>query len=202
MPEILCHIHFEVGLMLHGGHSFHRELAMQQAGVTRDTSDPPGGHILRDSDGMPNGILVGAPAYVLVERLIPELPVEQRVSNLRLACARHNAWGVGSIREPIVAPDDFGVFQSLWEQGGLTVLVHAMFLVSPVRSTAQTVADMTALGLKSGFGDDTLSIWGLKTLMDGGVEAAAMDEPHLDNSQYSGSVYWKVNDLVKVVTAG
>jgi predicted amidohydrolase YtcJ len=186
-----------------GGHiGSANSLALQLAGITRATPDPPGGRIERTPDGTPTGVLVSGPAYALVERLIPLLPFEQRVAHLRLACATHNALGIGTIREPIVAPEDFGVFQALWAQGGLTVRVHAMFLVPPPHSTAQTVAELTALGLRSGFGDDTLRIWGFKSLMDGGVEAAALDGPYADNPQYAGTVYWKIEDLVEVVTAG
>lgn len=186
-----------------GGHiGSANSLALQLAGITQDTPDPPGGQILRNPDGTPTGVLVGGPAYAKLEQMIPELPAEQRMDNLRLACLAHNALGIGAIREPIVAAEDFGLFQTLWAQGGLTVRVHAMFLVPPPHSTAQTVAAMTTLGLKSGFGDDTLRIWGLKSLMDGGVEAAALAEPFTDNPHYSGNVYWKVDDLVEVVTAG
>jgi predicted amidohydrolase YtcJ len=186
-----------------GGHiGSANSLALQMAGITRDTLDPPGGQIVREPDGTPTGVLVGGPAYTLLEQMIPELPFEKRLENLRTACAAHNALGIGTIREPIIAPEDFGLFQTLWAQGGLTVRVHAMFLVPPPRSTAQTVAGMTALGLKSGFGDHTLRIWGLKSLMDGGVEAAALDEPYADDPEYSGNVYWKVEDLIDVVTAG
>lgn len=184
-----------------GGHiGSGNSLALQLADITRDTPDPPGGQILRDPDGTPTGVLVGGPAYAKLEQQIPELPVEQRVENLRSACVAYSALGIGTIREPIVAPEDFGLFQTLWGQGDLTVRVHAMFLVPP-HSTAQTVADMTALGLKSGFGDNTLRIWGLKSLMDGGVEAAALAEHYADNPHFSGVPYWDVGDLVAVVTA-
>jgi predicted amidohydrolase YtcJ len=185
-----------------GGHiGSANSLALQMAGITRDTPDPPGGRIEHNPDGTPSGLLVSGPAYALVERLIPVLPFEQRIDNLRSACATHNALGIGTVREPIVAPEDFGLFQALWAQGGLTMRVHAMFLVPPPHSTAQTVADMTALGLRSRFGDDTLRIWGFKSLMDGGVEAAALDGSYADNPHYSGNVYWKTDDLVQVVTA-
>jgi predicted amidohydrolase YtcJ len=185
-----------------GGHiGSANSLALQLAGIRRDTPDPPGGRIERNSDGTPTGVLVSGPAYLSVERLIPLLPFEQRMDNLRLVCGTHNALGIGTIREPIVAPEDFGLFQTLWAESGLTVRVHAMFLVPPPHSTAQTVADMTTLGLRSGFGDDTLRIWGFKSLMDGGVEAAALDGPYADNPGYSATAYWKIEDLVEVVTA-
>jgi len=45
-------------------------LALQQAGIHAMTPDPPGGKIVRDSTGQPNGILLEA-AMGLVEKAIP-----------------------------------------------------------------------------------------------------------------------------------
>jgi hypothetical protein len=45
--------------------------ALQLAGITRATPDPPGGKILRDPDGNPTGVLVDA-AMQLVTRVLPE----------------------------------------------------------------------------------------------------------------------------------
>ncbi len=52
--------------------------------------------------------------------------------------------------------------------------------------------------MTSGFGDDWLKIWGLKTLMDGGPAAAAFDQPYADNPNYAGTPFWKTPDLVAV----
>jgi predicted amidohydrolase YtcJ len=54
--------------------------------------------------------------------------------------------------------------------------------------------------VRSGFGDDFLRIWGLKTLMDGGPAAAALDSPYANDPHYSGNPFWKTDDLVEVAT--
>ena len=46
-------------------------LALREAGITRDTDDPYGGHILRDEHGEPTGVLQET-AKLLVERILPE----------------------------------------------------------------------------------------------------------------------------------
>ena len=47
--------------------------ALELAGITRDTPDPPGGHILKDKNGEPTGEFVEHPPAQLT-RLIPPLP--------------------------------------------------------------------------------------------------------------------------------
>jgi predicted amidohydrolase YtcJ len=47
--------------------------ALQLAGITRDTPDPPGGHIKKDTNGEPTGEFVEA-APAQLTRLIPPLP--------------------------------------------------------------------------------------------------------------------------------
>src|SRR6516225_3646428 len=45
-------------------------------------------------------------------------------------------------------------------------------------------------GARSGFGDDWLRIWGLKLVLDGGVEGAAMEQPYANDPGDSGHLNW------------
>jgi predicted amidohydrolase YtcJ len=143
------------------------------------------------------GELLSAPALSLVERLIPPPPFEQQVQELRQACQLYNSYGIGTVRDPIVTRDQMLVYQALRERGGLTVRSRPMFLFSP-GTVAEQIADIASLGVCSGFGDDLLKIWGLKTLMDGGPAVAALDQPYVDNPHYAGTPFWKTDDLVEV----
>ena len=181
-----------------GGHiGVANSLALKLANITRDTPDPKGGTIKRFPDGTPNGILLEAPAWMLVSQLIPPLSTEQLAEHLKQACQVYNALGIGAVRDPIVARDEMLAYQSLRERGELTVRCQVMFLMSrgPV---ASVIADIASLGVRSGLGDDWLRIWGLKTHMDGGVEGAALDQPYSDAPNYSGNLYWNTDDLVEI----
>jgi predicted amidohydrolase YtcJ len=137
---------------------------------------------------------------VLVENLIPPPPFGQRVENLRQACRAYNAMGFGAVRDPIVTRDEFGIYQALWAQGGLSVRCRTMFLVAPQGSVAERLAEITSFGVRAGFGDDWLKIWGLKSLMDGGPEAAALEQPYADRPTYAGNLYWDTDELVTVAS--
>ncbi|HEX6554800.1 MAG TPA: amidohydrolase [Ktedonobacteraceae bacterium] len=181
-----------------GGHAgVANSLALHLAGITRETPDPPHGTIQHASDGTPTGVLLSGPAMSPVERLITPPPFEQQVQDLRQACQLYNSYGIGTVRDPIVTRDQMLVYQALRERGGLTVRSRTMFLFSP-GVVAEQIADITSLGVRSGFGDDLLKIWGLKTLMDGGPLAAALDQPYANNPTSSGNPFWKTDDLVEV----
>jgi predicted amidohydrolase YtcJ len=181
-----------------GGHEgVANSLALRLAGITAQTPDPPQGTIQRGADGAPTGVLLSAPAMSLVEHQIPPPPFEQQVQNLQQACQLYNAFGIGSVRDPIVTRDQLLVYQALWERGGLTVRSRPMFLV-PSGPVAERIADIASLGVRSGFGDDLLKIWGLKSLMDGGPFAAALNQPYANNPTSAGNPFWNTDDLVEV----
>src|SRR3546814_8925532 len=56
---------------LDGHMALANSLALELAGITRDTPDPPGGSIVRDADGEPTGVLKDA-ALNAVYDVIPE----------------------------------------------------------------------------------------------------------------------------------
>jgi predicted amidohydrolase YtcJ len=182
-----------------GGHvGVGNSLALKIAGITSETPDPPGGIIKHLPDSTPSGELLEAPAWSLVESLIPPQPFEERVQNLRQACQTYTSYGIGSLRDPIVTREQMLVYQTLWERGEMTLRCRPMFLI-PRGSNANRIADITGLGVHSGFGDDLLKIWGLKAVMDGGAAAAALDQPYVDEPNFSGNLFWKVDEMVEVL---
>jgi predicted amidohydrolase YtcJ len=182
-----------------GGHvGTANSLALHLAGITHETPDPPGGIIKHQPDGSLTGELLEAPAWSLVENLIPPQSFEQLVQNLQQACKIYNAHGIGTVRDPIVSRDQMLVYQALQERGGLTMRCRPMFLI-PQGTVAEQIADIQSLGIRSGFGNDLLKIWGLKAVMDGGAAAAALDQPYSNNPNFSGRIFWKPDDMVEVL---
>lgn len=48
-------------------------------------------------------------------------------------------------------------------------------------SESEALTLIRGLGARSGFGDDWLRLWGLKFVMDGGVEGGATQQPYADD---------------------
>ena len=65
--------------------------ALRLAGVTAKTADPPGGAIVRDSQGNPTGALKDA-AMDYVNKVIPVLSHEQRPQAAKRALAHAASW--------------------------------------------------------------------------------------------------------------
>jgi len=155
-------------------------LALKLAGVTRETSDPPGGTIVRDANGEPTGVLKDA-AMSYVNKVIPN-PSEDVIAEAIRAAMHYAAEnGVTSVQDMSASPNVFAVYQKLLESGVLTVRIYGLQPLSEWQRLARA-------GVRSGFGNDKLKIGGLKGFADGslGSTTALFFEPYLDDPKTSG----------------
>src|SRR3546814_500820 len=89
---------------LDGHMALANSLALELAGITRDTPDPPGGSIVRDADGEPTGVLKDA-AMNAVYAVIPEASPAEIAIALRAAMREANENGVTSVQDMSASPD-------------------------------------------------------------------------------------------------
>ena len=92
--------------------------ALALAGIDRDTPDPPGGQIDRDSDGNPTGIL-RENARNLVTDLIPPVSMEKQVQNLLELGEILTSQGITTVCDMgILGPgDNFPIFEAAAAKG-------------------------------------------------------------------------------------
>lgn len=164
---------FVTRLDLHMGLA--NSIALQRAGITRDTPDPAGGTIVRDAAGEATGLLKDA-AIQLVSKVIPPFTLAERVAAIRRGlreAARHGVTSFCDMGMTAEAFEDFRAYQQLEREGALTARVW-MYL--PI-AHADAVA---ALGIERGFGSSRLRIAGFKGFADGslGSSTAAFREPY------------------------
>jgi predicted amidohydrolase YtcJ len=174
--------------------------ALQLAGITRETADPPGGTIQRLPDGTPSGILEGG-AVLLASRLLPPPAFDDQVGAIRTVCQQYNALGIGAVRAPMITADQMLVYQAAWERGWLTVRTQPLINVLPFGPVEQRIASVAQWGVRSGFGDDWLRIWGLKLVLDGGPEGAALDQPFTSDPTAHGHMNWDPDEMFAVADA-
>jgi predicted amidohydrolase YtcJ len=161
--------------------------ALRLAGIDRHTPDPEGGKIERDADGEPNGLL-RASAKTLVRPRLPKPTPEQMKESLRLACAEMHRFGITSVVEPGLRPEEIRAFQSFYQDGELSVRVNLMPSWHGFHDDEEKeLLDCRAreLGIYSGLGDEWLRIGGLKMAIDGGTtpHTAYMYEPYEGDSE-------------------
>ena len=113
--------------------------ALRAVGYTKETPNPPGGEILRDSKGNPTGLLLAKPnAGILYATLAkgPKLPVEYQINSTRHFMRELNRLGVTGVIDAGGGfqnyPDDYAVIQQLADEGQMTIrLAYNLFTQKP-----------------------------------------------------------------------
>ena len=113
--------------------------ALRVVGYDRDTPEPAGGQLLRDSAGNPTGLLLAKPnASILYSTLAkgPKLPPEYQLNSTRHFMRELNRLGVTGALDAGGGnqnyPEDYQVIQQLADAGQLTVrLAYNLFTQKP-----------------------------------------------------------------------
>jgi predicted amidohydrolase YtcJ len=185
-----------------GGHlAVANTAALMAARIDAEAADPAGGSIERDTSGRPTGLLEGAAVYQVAE-FAPALSRPQLVTGLERGSAAYAALGVGTIREAMTDLDGLLAYQDAREANRLCVRVRLLIRVDNALSTDDAIGFVNGIGARSGFGDDWLRIWGLKFVLDGGVEGGALEEPYANDPSNSGHLNWDPDELTRVCVAG
>jgi hypothetical protein len=146
--------------------------ALALAGINDETPDPAGGRIDRDpGSGEPTGLLFET-AGQLVLVALPELTASERLEALKEAVRHAQSLGVTSTHDMGVGHRTLAALRKLREQGELGLRVRAYL-------KRERLDEFIAEGLRTGDGDDLLSIGGAKFVADGalGSQTAFMLEP-------------------------
>jgi predicted amidohydrolase YtcJ len=164
--------------------------ALEIAGITKDTLDPPGGKIVRDEQGNPTGVLIdNAESLMLIH-----LP---KTSEATLT-AQLNAAGEHLLSEGVTSVHDAGIGKVVYNYYKKRVAEHSL----PVRiypMIAATSVDLRQL-LETGHVQDQydwLSIRSVKAYGDGalGSRGAALLQPYSDAQDNRGLLVTREQDL-------
>jgi predicted amidohydrolase YtcJ len=175
--------------------------ALQKAGITARTADPPGGVIYRKPGSKePTGLLRDN-AMNLVEQHVPRPGLPEVAEGVRAALAEARAVGVTSVVD-MDGSDDvthrqlFRLYQRLARSGKLTLRVELRWPLAQW----QELAD---LGVEAGFGNDWVRIGGLKGYIDGslGSSTARLFAPYLNEPGSVGLYVTPPSKLSKLVEA-
>jgi len=154
-------------------------LALQLAGITEHTANPPNGDIVKDATGRLTGILTGSAAD-LVRKVIPPIPFDQRLVQVRAVLREAREGGVTTMQD-LTSADQLRTYQELQRRGELTARLM-------LRPTLDNVTHTRALGIAKGFGDDWLRFIGYKAWVDGimGSSGAMFFEPYSHDPKNKG----------------
>lgn len=156
--------------------------ALQVAGVTGATQDPPGGRIIRDEKGEPAGVLIDA-AQSLVSARIPPVSPEQLEERILLADAEARKLGLTMVHDAGTTPDVVAAYKRLIDAGTLKTRLYVM-----LRGPLSMLEPEFKKGPLINYGGHHLSVRAIKIGADGalGSRGAAMLEPYNDEPTTSG----------------
>jgi len=180
--------------------------ALQLAGITRDTPNPPGGEIVRDpATGEPTGALKEDTADAL---MLPVLPLPSRNEKIaaykagfkeanRAGLVRvHTAGGVGVGMSDLMNAD---LLEEMRKSGDLTLRFYMAYRAEPPNLTAKQIQEVE--DARSEYHDEWISAGAVKFFMDGVIEShtAAMLAPYSDDPKLSGNLLWDPATYGKIV---
>jgi predicted amidohydrolase YtcJ len=126
--------------------------ALELARVTRNTPDPQGGQIYKDSNGEPTGLLMDN-AGRFVRPFMPRPTEAQKEAGMKRVLALVNSHGLTSAGDPSGSPADAALFRKLRDRGQLTVRVDFAYDVDPAEPLDKAEAQLKALPKPGSDGD-------------------------------------------------
>lgn len=150
------------------------------------------------ADGEPTGIVTEDTANLVSRKTAPD--GEDLVQGLEEAMLIAHKNGVTSIHQMVVDEyefrDNMNAYQQLMGDGKLKVRSRLYF-------TENYLDELIDLGVRSGFGNDTLSIGGLKLFLDGsiGAKTAWVRDGYKGEPRNHGISMWKKEELLPLVNS-
>ena len=171
--------------------------ALEAAHITKDTTDPPGGTIVRDpATGEATGAIKEDAADAMVRRAIPVPSREKKLQALRAGLKHANELGItrvhvmGGVNVGAGDVADAELLEELRRNNELTVRFYLAYRFDPPEVTARQLEEIEQARRR--YHDDWIAAGGVKFFLDGVIEThtAAMLEPYSNAPSLSGSLLW------------
>ena len=160
-------------------------LVLEKAGITKETLEPEGGKIIRDSKtGEPTGILIDE-AMSLVEKIVPSSTYEERKEMAILASEECSSLGLTTVHDAGVDLETIKIYKELINENKLTVRLYVM-----LGWPGNAINEYFKKGPEIGYGNNFLTIRSIKMFADGalGSRGAALFEPYSDDPTNTGLI--------------
>jgi predicted amidohydrolase YtcJ len=145
-------------------------LALKMSNITRDTADPPGGEIVKDKNGEPNGILKNAQSLLKMNRSETAGFTEaEKLQALQDQLRRYMLAGLTSINDRAVDAEQIALYRKLKAAGRLPIRAALTWRPQATPPTATLVKEVNAANYHTNMGDDWLKFAAFKLTLDGGM---------------------------------
>jgi predicted amidohydrolase YtcJ len=171
--------------------------ALELAGITAATPDPPNGIIVRDSKGAPTGVLKES-AQGLLNDVLPALTREEKLELIRKAIRHAQSLGVTSVQNAGMSLEEFELYAELEKRNELGVRMYAALSAPPGFREEEGARYEEAL--KRYPDTPLLKTGAIKMYADGVIEShtAALLEPYA-NRDTTGIPNYTAEDMSRIV---
>jgi predicted amidohydrolase YtcJ len=142
--------------------------ALQVSGITRNTPNPPGGEVVKDQNGEPNGILRNASQLLKGVRRAESFNDQDKLAALEQMLQLYAQAGLTSVEDRAVTAEDVALYEKLHDQKKLPVRVAMTWRINAARPVEQIEQEINASKWRRGQGDDWLRFTTFKVTLDGG----------------------------------
>jgi predicted amidohydrolase YtcJ len=169
--------------------------AMKLAGIAKDTKDPSGGRIERDSNGNPTGVFVDG-ATALISAKVPAPTGSERAAALDTALAEMASVGLTGVGDAGIDLATYQLYMQYADAHKLTARIYAM-----IHGTGDDFDAISKHGPLIGYGNDFLTVRAVKLFADGalGSRGAAMLAPYSDDPHNRGLLFQQPVELTAMV---
>ena len=178
--------------------------ALNLAGITSDTSPPPGGEIDRNDSGEPTGVLKER-AMDLMRRALPPPSPDQAHDAILAASSALAREGITSASDAATGQHagitaEVEAYVAALETGNLKTRMVLMPMAQDVVTAAGAPDAMPPNNLSAGAHPTWLRIGAMKIFADGALttRTAAMRKPY-EGSDEDGILTWEPSELVRIV---
>ncbi|WP_421774180.1 amidohydrolase [Gracilimonas sp.] len=158
--------------------------ALELAQISKDTPDPQGGKIIRDTNGEATGVFVDAAENYIME-IIPEPTEVERKRALELALEQMASMGLTSVHDAGVSATNWEIYKEFADQDKMTGRIYAMI------GGMTAFEELSKNGPVDSYANDRLALRSVKLYSDGalGSRGAAMIEPYSDDPGNRGLLF-------------
>lgn len=173
-------------------------LALELAGIDRNTPNVQGGAILKNNEGEPSGILVDRSMFS-VWQLIPERTDSDFDLALELALDEMAKLGITSVHDARTDHYEWELYKRFADEGRLKTRIYAM-----IAGTGDIFDQMAAAGPVNSYADDLLALRSVKIAADGalGSRGAALLEDYHDESGNRGLLFFDQDEINAMLLKG
>jgi predicted amidohydrolase YtcJ len=162
--------------------------ALRKLGISRDSSQPENGKIIKDAKGEPTGLVLGAPQLLGMLRQSTPATHDDMLRALKAMQKAYNAVGLTSTIDRSEGPEGFRVYQELRRRDELTVRSYVTYLIGGQGTPAQVRQEIERIPFVTGLGDEWFRVGSLKVVADGGIliGTAYLREPYGQHTEIYG----------------